>query len=63
MALGNTTAAAVTPALAPQVLAQRADHVPASAARKEDRNARTAARYQAGAADVQAFYRTNRYEN
>ena len=40
---------------------QRADAVPPGLARKENEAERTKARYQANAADVQAFYRTNRY--
>jgi hypothetical protein len=56
-ALGLGTAAAAAPALA-----QRADGVPARDARKENESQRTAARYKADSAQVQAFYRTNRYE-
>ncbi|MGG5818338.1 twin-arginine translocation signal domain-containing protein [Falsiroseomonas sp. HW251] len=57
-ALGiGTAAAAAAPAIA-----QRADSVPARDARKENEGQRIAARYRADAADVQAFYRTNRYE-
>ena len=57
-ALGlGTAAAAASPALA-----QRADSVPARDARKENEGQRTAARYKADSAQVQAFYRTNRYE-
>ena len=51
-------AAAVTPGAA-----QRADAVPARDARKETEAQRLAARYRADAPDVQAFYRTNRYEH
>lgn len=40
---------------------ERADAVPPGLARKENEADRTKARYQANAADVQAFYRTNRY--
>ncbi|MBW6400837.1 twin-arginine translocation signal domain-containing protein [Roseomonas sp. HJA6] len=40
---------------------QRADSVPSGLARKENEAERVKARYQANAADVQAFYRTNRY--
>lgn len=40
---------------------QRADAVPAGLARKQDQAERVKARYQANSADVQAFYRTNRY--
>ena len=43
-------------------MAQRADSVPARDARKENEAARTGARYQPNAPGVQAFYRTNRYE-
>jgi hypothetical protein len=57
LGLGTAAAAAAAPALA-----QRADSVPAAEARKENASQRTAARYQANAAGVQAFYRTNRYE-
>jgi hypothetical protein len=56
--LGIGTAAVATPALA-----QRADSVPARDARRETNGARTAQRYQHNSADVQAFYRTNRYEH
>ncbi|HYZ30983.1 MAG TPA: hypothetical protein VE684_01730 [Crenalkalicoccus sp.] len=59
-ALGFGTAAAA--AGATRALAERADSVPPSEARKENAAQRTAARYQPDAADVQAFYRTNRYE-
>ena len=52
-------AAAATPALA---ASPRADAVPARDSRKEDTRTRTAARYKADSAHVQAFYRTNRYE-
>ena len=58
--LGFGTAAAAV-ASAP-VLAQRADSVPARESRKENQPTRTAARYQADSAHVQAFYRTNRYD-
>jgi len=59
LGLGTAAAAAaVTPAAA-----QRADAVPARDARKETEAQRIAARYKPGAADVQAFYRTNRYEH
>jgi hypothetical protein len=40
----------------------RADAVPAGTARKENEADRLKARYQPNAADVQAFYRTNRYD-
>lgn len=60
-ALGLGTAAAAA-AVAPAA-AQRADAVPAKDARKESEAQRIAARYKPGAADVQAFYRTNRYEH
>jgi hypothetical protein len=56
-ALGLGTAAAATPALA-----QRADQVPAGDARKENESQRNAARYNADSPQVQAFYRTNKYE-
>ncbi|NKC29781.1 twin-arginine translocation signal domain-containing protein [Falsiroseomonas selenitidurans] len=49
-------------AVATPALAQRADSVPAGEARKENQAQRVAARYKADSADVQAFYRTNRYE-
>ncbi|MBL6456724.1 twin-arginine translocation signal domain-containing protein [Belnapia sp. T6] len=42
--------------------AQRADSVPPAQAKKENEAGRLAPRYQANAQDVQAFYRTNRYE-
>ncbi|WP_149537128.1 twin-arginine translocation signal domain-containing protein [Siccirubricoccus phaeus] len=58
-ALGLGTAAA---AAAGEAAAQRADAVPAGQARKENAADRVAARYRENAADVQAFYRTNRYE-
>ncbi len=51
--------AAAAPALA---ASPRADAVPARDSRKEDARTRTAARYKADSAHVQAFYRTNRYE-
>jgi hypothetical protein len=57
-ALGlGTAAAAAAPAMA-----QRADSVPAGQARKENEQQRLAARYRPDSAEVQAFYRTNRYE-
>jgi hypothetical protein len=59
--LGLGTAAA-TVAAGGEAAAQRADAVPAGTARKETEAQRAAARYQANAPDVQAFYRTNRYE-
>ncbi|SDB70234.1 hypothetical protein [Belnapia rosea] len=58
-ALGLGSAAA---AGAGTAVAQRADSVPPRMAEKEKAAQRAAARYQANAADVQAFYRTNRYE-
>lgn len=58
LGLGTAAAAAAAPALA-----QRADSVPAAQARKENEQQRLAPRYKADSADVQAFYRTNRYEN
>lgn len=57
LGLGTAAAAAATPALA-----QRADSVPARDARKENEAQRLAPRYKADSAQVQAFYRTNRYE-
>lgn len=57
--LGIGSAAAV----AAPAAAQRADSVPSRDARKENEGQRIAARYKPNAADVQAFYRTNRYEN
>lgn len=57
LGLGTAAAAAAAPALA-----QRADSVPSRDARKENEQQRNAARYQANAPGVQAFYRTNRYE-
>ena len=59
-ALGLGTAAAA--AAAAPAAAERADSVPARDARKEGEQQRVAGRYQPNAADVQAFYRTNRYE-
>ncbi|MDP2802834.1 MAG: formate dehydrogenase [Phreatobacter sp.] len=38
-----------------------AEPAEAQTATRESRNERTKARYQANSADVQAFYRTNRY--
>ena len=61
-ALGLGTAAAAAAAAGPAV-AQRADAVPAREARKENEAQRLAARYRANSPDVQAFYRTNRYEH
>jgi hypothetical protein len=60
LGLGGAAAAA---AVAAPALAQRADSVPSRDARKENAQARTAQRYQPNSADVQAFYRTNRYEH
>jgi hypothetical protein len=57
LGLGTAAAAAVAPAMA-----QRADSVPSRDARKETDAQKNAARYKADAADVRAFYRTNRYE-
>lgn len=57
LGLGTAAAAAAAPALA-----QRADSVPARDARKENEQQRLAARYKADSPQVQAFYRTNRYE-
>jgi hypothetical protein len=57
-ALGLGTAAA---AAAGTAQAQRADSVPASQAAKENAGARVAARYKESP-HVQAFYRSNRYE-
>jgi hypothetical protein len=57
LGLGTAAAAAAVPALA-----QRSDSVPARDARKENEQQRLAGRYQPNAADVQSFYRTNRYE-
>jgi hypothetical protein len=59
-ALGLGTAAAAT--TAGSAVAQRADAVPAGQAAKENEGQRLAPRYQANGEDVQAFYRTNRYE-
>ncbi len=56
-AAGTAAAATSTPAAA-----QRADAVPAGQSRKENAAQRTAARYRADSAHVQAYYRTNRYE-
>lgn len=57
LGMGTAAAAAAAPAVA-----QRADSVPSRDARKENEQQRNAGRYQPNAADVQAFYRTNRYE-
>ncbi len=57
LGLGTAAAAAAAPAVA-----QRADSVPARDARKENEQQRAAGRYRPNAGDVQAFYRTNRYE-
>lgn len=54
-------AAVAAPAGAMAATEHRADAVPAGRARKEAAADRTKARYQPDAADVQAFYRTNRY--
>lgn len=59
--LGIGTAAAA--AAATPALAVRSDNVPSREARKENAQQRTAARYQANSAQVQNFYRTNRYEH
>ncbi len=54
-------AAVAAPAAASAAEEVRADAVPPGTARKEGRSDRTKARYQAGSADVQAVYNTNRY--
>ena len=59
--LGFGAAAADTPALAQHAVSPRADAVPARDARKENAGARVAARYKESP-HVQAFYRSNRYE-
>jgi len=59
LGLGGAAAAAATVAEAAGPV--RADAVPAGSARKENEADRTKARYQADSAQVQAFYRTNRY--
>ena len=60
-ALGIGGAAAATAGVAQAAGPIRADAVPAGTARKENEADRLKARYQPNAADVQAFYRTNRY--
>ncbi len=57
LGLGTAAAAATVPALA-----QRSDSVPSRDARKENEAQRLAPRYKPNSPDVQAFYRTNRYE-
>ncbi|MBR0679363.1 hypothetical protein GXW74_02600 [Roseomonas eburnea] len=57
LAAGGAAAAGVAEAAGPV----RADAVPPGAARKENEADRLKARYQPNSADVQAFYRTNRY--
>jgi hypothetical protein len=59
LGIGGAAAAAATVAEAAGPI--RADAVPAGTARKENEADRLKARYQPNAADVQAFYRTNRY--
>ena len=59
LAIGAGAAAPAGVAQAPGPI--RADPVPAGTARKENEADRLKARYQPNAADVQAFYRTNRY--
>jgi hypothetical protein len=59
LGFGSAAAAAATV----PVLAQRSDSVPSRDARREDNTIKIAARYQPNSADVQAFYRTNRYEH
>jgi hypothetical protein len=58
LGIGGAAAAAATVAEAAGPI--RADAVPAGTARKENEADRLKARYQPNAADVQAFYRTNR---
>lgn len=60
-ALGIGGAAAAAAGVAEAAGPVRADAVPAGTARKENEADRLKARYQPNAADVQAFYRTNRY--
>jgi len=60
-ALGIGGAAAAAAGVAEAAGPIRADAVPAGTARKENEADRLKARYQPNAADVQAFYRTNRY--
>ncbi len=60
-ALGLGGAAAAAAGIAEAAGPIRADAVPAGTARKENEADRLKARYQPNAADVQAFYRTNRY--
>ncbi len=64
LGLGGAAAAATTVAASGVAEAAewvRADSVPAGIARKENEAERVKARYQANSAEVQAFYRTNRY--
>jgi hypothetical protein len=58
LGIGGAAAAATVAEAAGPI---RADAVPAGTARKESEADRLKARYQPNAADVQAFYRTNRY--
>lgn len=60
LGLGGAAAAAAA-GIAEAAGPIRADAVPAGTARKENEADRLKARYQPDAADVQAFYRTNRY--
>lgn len=59
--LGLSGAAAAAAGVAEAAEPVRADAVPAGMARKENEAERVKARYQANSAEVQAFYRTNRY--
>lgn len=61
LGLGGAAAAAAGVAEAAESVV-RADSVPAGMARKEDEAERLKARYQANSPNVQAFYRTNRYD-
>ncbi|HWT09673.1 MAG TPA: twin-arginine translocation signal domain-containing protein [Roseomonas sp.] len=61
LGLGGVAAAAAAGTAEAATGYERADAVPPGLARKENEADRTKARYQANAADVQAFYRTNRY--
>jgi hypothetical protein len=59
LGFGSAAAAAATV----PVLAQRTDSAPGRETRREDNTTRLGARYKPNSPDVQAFYRTNRYEH
>jgi hypothetical protein len=60
-ALGLGGAAAAAAGVAEAAGPLRADAAPPGTSRKENEPDRLKARYQPNSADVQAFYRTNRY--